>query len=573
MKILKPLKILKIMLLSLKVKNFLLVKEAYLEFHKGFNVLTGETGAGKSLLLKALSLALGERVDWEIFSDQKSLIELQMYIPQDYVKIFENYGIELDDNILIIRRVIEGDKRRSRIYANDSLVVSRTVNEILRNLIEIHGQYETYKLFDENYQMEIIDRYAKSRVFDDEYQACIIDKYANNEDLVEEYRKVYKEWINLSEIVTQMQEKQERYLQELEFLKYQLNEIESANLSISEEEELIKKLEYLRKIEEIRQARALITDVLFQSEENIISKLYFLLRKIENLSHIDEFKNIYEKLENIIYEIKEIREFMKAPEIEEEENINAIQERLFFLNKLKKKYSKTIEELINYKQELIQKIQSMENLPYELEKLKSRLFEIERMLNSLADKISIRRKRASRKFRIEVINHLKELGMPDIEFLIEFEKTNLSYNGRDKIEFLFSSNKEFLPRPLKKVASGGELSRFALALKLIIAGKESPSTLIFDEIDAGIGGETALKVAEKLQELSKHYQILVITHLPQIASKSHKHFLITKKDNTTNIKEIQGEDRVMEIARMLSGIVSQESIEHAKLLLLENYAL
>ncbi|MEO0218262.1 MAG: AAA family ATPase, partial [candidate division WOR-3 bacterium] len=262
-------KILKIMLLSLKVKNFLLVKEAYLEFHKGFNVLTGETGAGKSLLLKAISLALGDRIDWEVFSNQKSIIELQLIVPDEYVNIFENYGIELDDNILIIRRIIEGDKRRSRIYANDNLVISKTINDILRNIIEIHGQYETYKLFDESYQMEVLDRYAKSRVFDSDYQTNIIDKYANNEDLIENYRKIYKEWLSLKNTISEIQEKQERYLQELEFLKYQLNEIESANLSVGEEEELLKKLDYLRKIEDIREAKLLLNEVLFESEDNV----------------------------------------------------------------------------------------------------------------------------------------------------------------------------------------------------------------------------------------------------------------------------------------------------------------
>ncbi len=561
------------MIISLKVKNFLLVKEAYLEFDKGFNVLTGETGAGKSLLLKALSLALGDRVDWELFSDQKSLIELQLSIPDDYIEIFENYGIETNDNILIIRRIIEGDKRKSRIYANDNLVVSKTINDILRSIIEIHGQYETYKLFDEGYQMEVLDRYAKSRVFDNEYQTNILDKYANNEDLIENYRKLYKDWINLKNAFIEASEKLDRYLQELEFLKYQFNEIESANLSIGEEEELTKKLDYLKKIEEIKETKLLLENILFESEDNVVSRLYTVLRKVESLSNIDEFKKVYEKIENVIYEIKELKEFTKTLEFDEEEDINVIQERIFFINRLKKKYSKSIEELINYKDELKRKIQNMENLPYEVESLKSKLGDIENELNSLADEISNRRKEASKKFRLEMIKHLKELGLPDAEFLIKFEEVDLGYNGKDKIEFLFSSNKEFPPKPLRKVASGGELSRLALSLKLIIAGKESPSTLIFDEIDTGIGGETALKVADKLNDLSNYYQVVVVTHLPQIAARANKHFLITKSGNLTYIKEIENEERIVEIARMLSGIVSDESVEHAKLLLFNAHAL
>jgi DNA repair protein RecN (Recombination protein N) len=567
-----PLKF-QLMLLSLRVKNFLLLKEAYLEFSNGFNVLTGETGAGKSLLLKALSLALGDRVDWEVFSDQKSIIELEMLIPDEYVKIFENYGIEIENNILNLRRIIEGDKKKSRIYANDNLVLSKTINEILRNLIEIHGQYETYKLFDESYQMEILDRYAKSRVFESDYQTKIIDKYANNEDLLEEYRNVYKHWIEIRNLYSEFQEKKERYEQELDFLKYQLNEIESANLRIGEEEELIKKLDYLKKIEQIKEVKMLIDELIFSSEDSVLSKLSLILRKSQNLNEIDEFKEISNKIENVIYEIKELKEILRNFEFEDYENINIIQERLFFLNKLKKKYGKSIEELINYKEELKDKIKKMENLPFEIENLAREVYETENYLNKLADEISKRRKNASKKFRSEMIKYLKELGMPDSEFIINFEEIPIGYNGKDKIEFLFSSNKEFPAKPLKKVASGGELSRLALALKLIIAGKESPSTLIFDEIDTGIGGQIALKVAQKLKELSKFYQIIVITHLPQIASFAQKHFLITKKDSITDIREIKDNERIVEIARMLSGIVSEESLEHAKTLLFNSYAL
>ncbi len=484
---------------------------------------------------------------------------------------------EIDDNMLIIRRIIEGDKRKSRIYANDNLVVSKTINDILRSIIEIHGQYETYKLFDESYQIEVLDRYAKSRVFDSEYQTNILDKYANNEDLVENYRKLYKEfykeWFKLKNTFIEASEKLDRYLQELEFLKYQLNEIESANLRIGEEEELVKKLDYLRKIEEIKEAKLLLEDVLFEAEDNVISKLYTILRKVESLSDIDEFKKVYEKIENVIYEIKEFREFTRKLEFDEDEDINAIQERLFFINRLKKKYSKSVEELIDYKKELKRKIQDMENLPYEVESLKLKLSDIENKLKSLANEISNRRKEASKRFRLEMIKHLEELGMPDAEFLIKFEEVDLGYNGKDKVEFLFASNKELVPKPLKKVASGGELSRLALSLKLIIAGKESSSTLIFDEIDTGIGGETALKVADKLNELSNYYQVVVVTHLPQIAARANKHFLITKKDGLTEIREVENEERVIEIARMLSGIVSDESIEHAKLLLFNAHAL
>ncbi|MCS7244648.1 MAG: DNA repair protein RecN [candidate division WOR-3 bacterium] len=561
------------MILNLKVKNFLLLKEAHIEFDKGFNVLTGETGAGKSLLLKALSLALGDRIDWEIFTEEKSLIEVQVLVPDEFLSLFENYGIELDGNLLIIRRIIEGDKRRSRIYANDNLVLSKTINEIIRNLIEIHGQYDTYKLFNEEYQMEVIDRYAKSRVFENDYQANILDKYANNENLIESYRKIYKDWLYLNNIYNEYKEKEEKYIQELEFLKYQLNELEEANLKINEEQELLRKLEYLRKIEEIREIKQLIKNIVFEGEENVISKLYFILRKLENLEDIQEFRELKEKFENIIYELKELKHYYKDNNLEEYESLDFIQERLFLLNRLKKKYSKSIEELLNYKEELKEKIKKIENLPFEIKNLSEKIKDLSKNLENLANEISKRRKNASKNFREEIIKTLKELGMPDAEFLTKFEEIPLGYNGKDRVEFLFSANKNFPPRPLRKIVSGGELSRFALSLKLAIAGKESPTTLIFDEIDTGIGGETALKVAQKLQELSKFYQVIVITHLPQIASKSNKHFLIMKKDGIAQINELDEKERVLEIARMLSGIVSDESLKHAKFLLSNRSAL
>jgi len=252
-----------------------------------------------------------------------------MLIPDEYVKIFENYGIEIENNILNLRRIIEGDKKKSRIYANDNLVLSKTINEILRNLIEIHGQYETYKLFDESYQMEILDRYAKSRVFESDYQTKIIDKYANNEDLLEEYRNVYKHWIEIRNLYSEFQEKKERYEQELDFLKYQLNEIESANLKVGEEEELIKKLDYLKKIEQIKEVKMLIDELIFSSEDSVLSKLSLILRKSQNLNEIDEFKEISNKIENVIYEIKELKEILRNFEFEDYENINLFKKDYF----------------------------------------------------------------------------------------------------------------------------------------------------------------------------------------------------------------------------------------------------
>ncbi len=558
-------KIKRVMILSLKVKNFLLVESASLEFSPGLNVLTGETGAGKSLLLRAISYALGERIDWDAFGEERATIELVLRIPEEQRQLVEEYGIDMEDDLLIIRRVIEGKKRRSRIYANDTLVVARTINEIARNIIEIQGQYDTYRLFDEDYHLELLDRFAKSRVFTDEYQTSIIDKFARNQDLMEEYRNLYRRWMELRRKLDQLVENEQKYIQELDYLRYQLEELEKANLREGEEEELSRKLEYLSRIEQIR-AVLDATRLLYEGENSPYDAISSVLRDMEELSSIDEFAQLYERLSAVRDELKDIA--LSLPEVEmPEENLDEIQERLFFLSRLKKKYGKSISELIEYMSDLRKKIEELESAPINREKLERELQETRKKLEELAEKISRRRREAARKFEEMVMEHLRDLALEEAIFRVNFVETDLSPWGKEKVNFLFSSSPKFPPRPLKKVASGGELSRLALAIKLIMAGEETPSVLIFDEIDTGIGGETAIKVGRKLKSLSDYYQLIVITHLPQIASFADRHFVVRKSGARTTIGMVEGQERVKEIARMLSGVVSKDSMRAARELL------
>ncbi len=553
------------MILSLKVKNFLLVESASLEFSSGLNVLTGETGAGKSLLLKAISYALGERIDWDTFGEGRATVELVLRVPDEQRHLVEEYGIEMEDDLLIIRRVIEGKKRRSRIYANDTLVVARTINEIARNIIEIQGQYDTYRLFDEDYHMELIDRFAKSRVFTDEYQTSVIDKFARNQDLLEEYRSLYRKWMELRRNLEELVESEQKYIQELDYLRYQLEELEKAGLREGEEEELSRKLEYLSRMEQIRSVLDAIRN-LYEGEDSPYDAISAVLRDMEELTSMEEFSHIYDRLSAVRDELKDIA--LSLPEMEEpQESLDEIQERLFFLNRLKRKYGKSISELIQYMERLRDRIEQLESAPINRERLEKELREVRNRLQELADVISERRKKAAVKFEEMVMEHLKDLALEEAVFRVNFVETELSPWGKEKVSFLFSSSRKFPPRPLKKVASGGELSRLALAIKLIMAGQESPSVLIFDEIDTGIGGETAIKVGQKLKELSKYYQLIVITHLPQIASFADRHFVVRKSRSITSIDEVAGEERVREIARMLSGVVSDDSMRAARGLL------
>ncbi len=553
------------MLLSLKVKNFFLVEFSTLEFSGGLNVITGETGAGKSLLLKAISYALGDRIDWEVFGDEKAVVEVVLRVPQEHREVIEDYGIELEGDLLIIRRIIDGRKKKSRIYANDSLVLARTVNEIARNIIEIQGQYDTYRLFDEDYHLELLDRYAKSRVFTDEYQTSVIDKFAGIEELLDEYRSLFRKWLDMKRKYEELLENEQKYIQELDYLRYQLEELEKAGLREGEEEELRRKLEYLTKIEQIRGAIHAVKS-LYEGENTPYDVIHSVLKELEEISDIEEFSTVYERLNALLEELKDIA--LSLPEVEiPEESLDEIQERLFFLNRLKKKYGKSVEELINYMDELRSRIEELESTPFNLERLKKQIEETESQLRDLAERISERRRQAAADFENAVMEHLKDLALEEAVFRVNFVETELSPWGKEKVSFLFSSSRKFPPRPLKKVASGGELSRLALAIKLIMAGQESPSVLIFDEIDTGIGGETAIKVGQKLKELSKYYQLIVITHLPQIASFADRHFVVRKSRSITSIDEVAGEERVREIARMLSGVVSDDSMRAARGLL------
>ncbi len=555
------------MILSLKVKNFLLVESASIEFSPGLNVLTGETGAGKSLLLRAIYYALGERIDWDAFGDERATVELVLRIPEDQRHLMEEYGIEMEDDLLIIRRVIEGKKKRSRIYANDTLVVARTINEIARNIIEIQGQYDTYRLFDEDYHMELLDRFAKSRVFTDEYQTSIIDKFARNQDLLDEYRALYRRWMELRRNLEELVESEQKYMQELDYLRYQLRELEGANLREGEEEELSRKLEYLSRMEQIRAVLDAVRG-LYEGENSPYDAISAVLGEMEELTSMEDFAHIYERLSAVRDELKDIA--LSLPEVEEpQESLDEIQERLFFLNRLKRKYGRSISELIEYMEELRERIERLESAPIDRERLEKEIEEVRGRLQEMADMISERRKKAARRFEEMVMGHLKDLALEEAVFRVNFVETGLSPWGKEKVNFLFSSSSRFPPRPLRKVASGGELSRLALAIKLIMAGEESPSVLIFDEIDTGIGGETAIRVGRKLKGLSDFYQLIVITHLPQIASFADRHFVVRKSRAKTTIDMVEGQDRVREIARMLSGVVSGDSMRAAEELMEE----
>ncbi len=555
------------MIHTIRIRNFITVEDIHIHFHEGMNVITGETGAGKSLIIKAISLALGERMDWELMTDERSTIELVMSIPEKGLELLRKYGIEPEGDTVIVRRIFDSKLRRSRTYMNDNLVVARTANELLSAFVEIQGQYDTYKLFDEDYHIELIDRFAKSKFFREDYQMSVIDRYANNEDILTLFKETYKLWKKKRNEYERALEEYERYRKELDILKYQLQELEQAQLRQGEEEELLERLEYLNRLERIEQAKQTLKHTLYEDESSVHAKISYLLRSLEDLNDIREFSEISSSLEDVLDRVSEIYHSLEGNENYDPQEIDSIQERLYFLNKLKRKYGRSIDELITYKKELEERIDYLESLPNNLSNLEKELERIEGRLKELAHELTLSRKRASKQFEKEVVSHLRTLGLSEARFKVKLEEVELSERGKDRIYFMFSSSKELPLKPLKKVASGGELSRLALSIKLIVAGKEEPSTLIFDEIDTGIGGETAMMVGRKLKELSRNYQLIVITHLPQIASFADAHFTVHRKHGSTTVRKVEGEERIREIARMLSGMVSEESLLNAKKLL------
>ncbi len=526
------------MLSSISIKNYLYIKNIHIEFDRGLNIFTGETGVGKSLIIDAIEFALGKRGNYK----ENTCVEV----------IFENLENDYaDEGTLIISREIKNGK--SIYYLNGRRATRSTIIEATENIVEIHSQHHQQKLFRQSYYRETLDKYARL------------------ETLLKEYQRVYDRYIFLKEKEKEIIQKQSERLREIDILKFQLREIEEADIKEGEKEDLEKKFQYLSQIQSIKEVVYNCEFTISEKEESILSELSNVIKSLERIKDASPLlEEVYTNLLDAKVLIQESQYNLSHMNLDfDPEEYRTIEERLNLINKLELKYNTDEKGLIELKEEFKKRIEYLENLEYQLPDIQKNLKEISNKLRELSEEISKVRKEKGRELEEKIKEHLKELGLKEAEFVVHIEEKQLDRYGKDRITFLFSANRGYPPSPLGDIASGGELSRISLSLKLITGS--DVNCLIFDEIDTGLGGKTALLLAEKLKTLSENYQIILITHLPQIAVYADKHFFIDKqfKDNKTEavIKVLSTEKRMEEIARMLTGSTDEKALELARKLL------
>lgn len=543
------------MLLNLHVKNLAIIDEVEVYFSDNLNILTGETGAGKSIIIGSINIALGAKIPKDIIRKgaDYALVELVFQVEDsNCIAALKELDVPLHDNQVIISRKIMNGRSVSKV--NGEIVPTSLLKDISALLIDIHGQHEHQSLIHKRTHLNILDRYAKDEIKD------LKDKVARS---YQSYRNVLNE---LNEAAVD----EDKRLREISFLEYEINEIESARLKEGEEEELSEHYKKLSNANAIVEGLSNVYQLMGNDDSgsvsNSIGQASKILTKIESYDkEVTQFTNFVSDIEDMLFDFnRNIANYLEQINVDREE-LNITGERLDLIHNLKSKYGNTITDILKYCEE--SKIRLEKYLDYDnyINQLRKKV-EIERTnLEDLSYRLSEIRKRNASKLSLEIKEALIDLNFLDVQFDMNFSTfSDFTYNGIDDAEFLISTNPGEDMKPLGKIASGGELSRIMLAIKSILANNDSIETLIFDEIDVGVSGRTAQKVSEKLALIAKNHQILCITHLPQIAAMADEHYIIEKKaienSTTTKIRSLDNSESVQELARMLSGAELTETV-------------
>lgn len=549
------------MLVSLSVKNLVLIDAEEVEFGEGLNILSGETGAGKSILIGSVNLALGERAGKESIRTGADHALIELLFQEDSPRLralMEKLELPWEDGSVMISRKIQ--PARSIFRINGETVTSRQVRELAELLLDIHGQHEHQSLLHRKKHREILDEYA-------------------GEKLTGLFPALKESWQKLSDLKKELEElvsDEEQRQRELSLAEFEVQEIGEAQIRIGEDEELEKvyrKMTHSRRILESISASCRLTGA--ESEDGAADLIGHALREMTSVSGLDEeLSGITAQLDEIDHLLqdfnRDLSDYREGLEFSEAD-FAGVQERLNTLNHLKSKYGKTLEEVLAYQERRELERQKLDDYDAYQEKLNRQLEELQKETDGLCEKASGVRKKAAKVLEKELRQVLLDLNFAHVDFRVALESGRKwqGASGWDDVEFMISTNQGEEPRPLSMVASGGELSRIMLGLKTVLAGRDDVETLIFDEIDAGISGRTAWKVSEKLGMLARKRQVICITHLPQIAAMADYHFYIEKdvKDKTarTTISLLDEEERVSEVARMLGGEeISPAALQNAK---------
>ena len=548
------------MLVSLNISNIVLIEKLSLQFGDGLNIMTGETGAGKSILLDALSLALGARSDTGLIRngcDMASVSAEFDFVNDNAKQILDENGIDYNDG-LILRRTLSRDGK-SRAWVNDIPVSVKTLKQIGDEIVEIHGQFESHSLLDTDTHLTALDEYA--RLYNPEF-------VISSEQTKDAYNDLHESQKRLKELM-EILEKSES---ERDFLEHNINELRKLNPQIGEEEELANKR---AKMMDAEKNAAILTDAITvlknngnSLDEQICSVAHILERiKTDPNPYNEQIDKLYDAA-SVVAEIGE----QIHPENTDINDMDSIEERLFAIRSLARKHRCSADELITKLIEMENQLNAIDNSDAELKKCKADVNKYEKIFNERAGALSELRKVSANNLRKQILQELPDLKLGSADFVVDFQKTEPTVNGIDGIIFTIKTNPGTPFAPLNKIASGGELSRFMLALRVALNNPTNKKTIVFDELDTGISGATASAVGERLNKLAKNEQLLVITHSAQVAGFADKHFKISKQSGnnktTTSVIEITGDDRINEIARIISGAqITPESIATAKTLI------
>lgn len=548
------------MIKSIHVKNYVLIDDLTVDFSDNLNVITGETGAGKSILINAIDIAFGAKISAEIIKKGAEKATIELFINsenQDVINLFKINEIEYSNEIALVREITQTS---SRTRINGTLVNQTFVKDLKELVLDIHSQHQTYTFLQPKSHIVLLDNYAKDFYGDD----------------LENYRNLFKEYQNLQHQLIEAKEKANATDSQIEFLQFQIDEIEQAQIEdIEEESKLENELSVLENAEKLKELTAGAYWALNGDDDSILGAIIQIKSDISKAVNYD---NSLTEIESGMIEITELardlssnlRNYSQSIS-NDTERLNAIQERLYVFDKLKRKYGKSLEDVLTTYNKLSEELQSIETSTTLVTKIETKIDEILYKLNTLADDISQKRQNYAKVLSELIVEELEKLELAKSKFEIRVEPTELNINGKDEIEFYISTNISQDLMPLAKVASGGEISRVMLAIKTIFAKSDNINTVIFDEIDTGISGKAAQSVADEIAKLAIYRQIILITHQAIIAAKANRHFLVSKnQDNQTNvdIKVLNDEEKISAIASLASGEISDSSREFAKSLLL-----
>lgn len=548
------------MIKQLRIKDYILIDELTANFHNGLNVITGETGAGKSILINAVDIAFAPRVSKEVIKSGKEKAVIELVIENykhDLRELFEENGIDYFGSDIVLTKEITQSSVRSRV--NGTLVSQDFIKQLKNYFLDIHSQHQTYSFLQPKYHITLLDNYAK-------------DSYGTK---LENYKEKYKEYLNLQNELEALKNAADTTEAQLDFLKFQIDEIESADIQDeNEDENLTNELEVLENAEKLKELTGTSYWAINGDDGSIMEALSKIKQNISkaasydnNLAEIEQ--NLIEAVENLREVGSDLRNYSQNLD-NDTERLNQIQERLFLLDKLKRKYGGTLQSVLETFDNLSKELSAIEFSTQNIEELEAKIKDFKSELEEEAKVISEQRHNFADVLSVLIQEKLEHLELPKARFKIAIEKKDLSSDGIDNVEFMISTNVSEDLKPLAKVASGGEISRVMLAIKSIFAQSDDINTVIFDEIDTGISGKASQSVADEIVELSKYHQIILITHQAIIASKADKHFYVRKSQSDETKVEVYvltGENRIKALAELAGGDINEQSIEFAKSLI------